>query len=91
MTVSQLGFLLFFGVLMASGASLQGSVLFDGHKYTFKPVVYANAAANGEFQDALEITGWGQLKVKTNRVYPDVVQMHAAGYLEGKVALLRKV
>ena len=64
--------------------TVTGSVTYDGSSYSFHPSTNAtNAVAWGTFKDGLNVTGWGELWLTTSPTFPDLVQMHAAGYLEG--------
>eukprot|EP00126_Sphaerothecum_destruens_P006490 Sdes_comp19381_c0_seq1m10668 len=49
----------------------------------------AGSIAVGTFEDGLERTGWGILRIKTSKNYADRDQMFAAGYLEGALTAHR--
>jgi hypothetical protein len=49
----------------------------------FKSVYDESGIAYGSFKDDLLTTGWGILKIETNAGYDDLLQMQAAGFLEG--------
>eukprot|EP01116_Phalansterium_solitarium_P025523 TRINITY_DN9808_c0_g1_i1.p1 TRINITY_DN9808_c0_g1~~TRINITY_DN9808_c0_g1_i1.p1 ORF type:complete len:527 (-),score=200.75 TRINITY_DN9808_c0_g1_i1:373-1953(-) len=67
----------------ASAVSV-GTVFYDGRSYSFQYGTYnTSGAAFGSFDNALNVSGWGVLKVQSNNTYPDIVQMFAAGFLEG--------
>lgn len=47
----------------------------------------AQCPAHGAFVDAINSTGWSELKIKTNSSFDPVLQSYAAGFLEGTPAL----
>ncbi|KAJ5074033.1 phospholipase b [Anaeramoeba ignava] len=64
--------------------SQKATVYYQNGQYSLIKGSYDfNGAAWGSYNDSLDLIGWGQLNVYTNPSYPDSVQMHAAGYLEG--------
>jgi len=46
-------------------------------------VLDPKAAAWGTFANNLNVTGWGELNIRTGAGFSDAVQHHAAGFLEG--------
>ena len=69
-----------------------GSVTYSGSAYIYHANTNASGAvAWGTFKDGLTITGWGELWISTSSAFPDLVQMHAAGYLEGALTAARIV
>ncbi len=72
-------------ILLAKAQSWNGSVYYDSSTTTWKMVnvLDTNAVAFGEFQDTLQSSGWGILKIQTNPTFSDDIQMFGAGFLEG--------
>lgn len=88
MLLAVLGLLLL-STSFVKSTTTTGTVHYDGHRYSLKHGYDSTGAANGNFSNTLDSTGWGEFKVETNRAYEDLVQMYAAGYLEGITFILR--
>merc|ERR1719334_1928722 len=71
--------------------SMNGTVYFDAatDKYSIKLGVVdcASGVACGRFNDSLNITGWGNLEIRTSRQSSaqDMNRMYGAGFLEGYI------
>ena len=80
--VAAIGFLLAFAT---AAPTYSGSVVQDsaGKLVFVNGTVDPNAIAWSTFVDSMNETGWSVLRVNTNSAYSDLLQMRAAGFIEG--------
>jgi len=85
-----------FAIVVAAGVvaadPILATVYFDqvSRTYYYKTGINdPNGVAIGSFNDTLEVSGWGVLKIETSNFFNDPMQMYAAGFLEGAITASR--